>query len=44
MEAREAPPDRRVELLQKKAKPIFADLEAWLHAQLPSITGKSPLE
>lgn len=26
-----------------KAKPIFNHLEAWLHAQLPSISGKSPL-
>ncbi len=28
---------------QKKAKPIFDDLETWLHAQLPKISGKSPL-
>lgn len=26
-----------------KAKPIFDDLEAWLHLQLPSISGKSLL-
>lgn len=25
------------------AKQIFDDLETWLHAQLPSISGKSPL-
>jgi transposase len=42
-ETRGSPPDRRVELRQTKAKPIFDDLEAWLHAQLPSISGKSPL-
>ena len=42
-EARGSPPDRRVELRQAQAKPIFDDLQAWLHAQLPSISGKSPL-
>jgi transposase len=42
-EARGSPPDRRVEIRQAKAKPIFDDLEVWLHAQLPSISGKSPL-
>jgi transposase len=42
-EARGAPPDRRVKIRQAKAKPIFDDLEAWLHVQLPSISGKSPL-
>ena len=42
-EARGSPPDRRVEIRQARAKPIFDDLEAWLHAQLPSISGKSPL-
>jgi transposase len=42
-EARGSPPDRRVEIRQAKAKPIFDDLEAWLHARLPSISGKSPL-
>jgi transposase len=42
-EARGLPPDRRVEIRQAKAKPIFDDLEVWLHAQLPSISGKSPL-
>ena len=26
-----------------KAKPIFDDLEQWLHTQLPKISGKSPL-
>jgi transposase len=42
-EARGSPPDYRVEIRQAKAKPIFDDLEVWLHAQLPSISGKSPL-
>ena len=28
---------------QDKAKPILDDLEAWLHAQLPKISGKTPL-
>ena len=42
-EARGSPPDRRVEIRQAKAAPIFDDLEAWLHLQSPSISGKSPL-
>ena len=42
-EARGSPPDRRVDLRQAKAKPDFDDLEIWLHAQLTSISGKSPL-
>lgn len=42
-EARGSPPDRRVEIRKAKAKPIFDDLQVWLHAQLPSISGKSPL-
>ena len=29
--------------VQKKPKPIFDELENWLHAQLPKISGKSPL-
>ena len=33
----------RAQVRQTNAKPIFDDLEAWLHAQLPSISGKSPL-
>ena len=37
------PPDVRVALRQANAKPIFDDLEEWLHAQLPKISGKSPL-
>lgn len=42
-EARGSPPEERVEIRQAQAKPIFGDLETWLHAQLPSISGKSPL-
>lgn len=42
-EARGSPPERRAALRQEKAKPIFDDFEAWLHIQLPSISGKSPL-
>ena len=42
-EARRSPPDKRVEIRQAGAKPVFDDLEAWLHVQLPSISGKSPL-
>jgi hypothetical protein len=36
-------PIERVRLRQTHAKPIFDDLEAWLHAQLPKISGKSEL-
>ncbi|KGB80372.1 transposase, partial [Rhodovulum sp. NI22] len=36
-------PDRRVEIRQAKAAPIFDGLESWLHEQLPTISGKSPL-
>jgi hypothetical protein len=42
-EARGSPPDRRVDIRQAQSKPIFDDLETWLHAQLPSISGKSAL-
>jgi transposase len=42
-EARGHTPEERVQLRQKKAKPIFDDLEQWLHTQLPKISGKSPL-
>ena len=42
-EVRGLPPDGRVELRQTKAKQTFDDLELWLHAQLLSISGKSPL-
>ena len=42
-EARRSPPDRRVEIRQARAAPIFDGLESWLHEQLPTISGKSPL-
>jgi transposase len=42
-EVRGHSPEERVVLRQKKAKPVFDDLEQWLHAQLPKISGKSPL-
>jgi len=42
-EVRGRSPEARVALRQARAKPIFDDLEAWLHAQLPKISGKSPL-
>ena len=41
--ARGKSPEERVALRQKHAKPIFDDLEDWLQAQLPKISGKSPL-
>ena len=42
-EARGKSPEVRVALRQARAKPAFNYLEAWLHAQLPKISGKSPL-
>lgn len=42
-EVRGSPPDKRVELRQSKANPIFDDLEVWLDAQLAKISGKSQL-
>ena len=42
-EARRKSPEERVALRKAKAEPVFDDLEAWLHAQLPKISGKSPL-
>jgi transposase len=41
--ARGLPPDQRVEIRQAEAKPAFQSLETWLNAQLPDISGKSPL-
>jgi transposase len=41
--ARGCQPQDRVRLRQAHAKPVFDDLEAWLHAQLPRISGKSEL-
>jgi transposase len=42
-EARGSPPERRVDLRQAKAIPVFDDLEAWLAQQMARISGKSPL-
>ncbi len=42
-DARGLAPDERVRLRQVQAKPILDDLEAWLGAQLPKISGKSEL-
>ena len=42
-EARGMTPEVRIALRQAKAKPIFNDLEVWLQAQLPKISGKTPL-
>ena len=42
-EGRGQPPDERVRLRQARAKPIVDDLESWLQAQLPKISGKSEL-
>jgi len=41
-ETRGRPPDERVKMRQRKSKPIFDDLEAWLRAQLTRVTRKSP--
>ena len=41
--ARGLPPEERVRLRQAEAQPILDDLETWLAAQLPSLSGKSPL-
>ena len=35
--------EERAALRQTEAKPIFDNLEEWLHAQLPKISGRSPL-
>ncbi len=42
-EARRRPPEERAALRQEKAKPIFDELELWLQAQLPKISGKTKL-
>ena len=36
-------PEVRKASRQENAKPVFDDMEEWLHAQLPKISGKSPL-
>lgn len=42
-EARGKTPTERAALRQEKAKPLFDDLEQWLEAQLPKMSGKTPL-
>jgi transposase len=42
-DGRGRPPHDRVQLRQTRAKPILDDLETWLQAQLPKISGKSEL-
>jgi transposase len=42
-DVRGQPPDVRVTARQSRSRPIFDDLETWLQAQLPRISGKSPL-
>ena len=42
-EGRGRPPDERLRFRQAGAKPILDDLESWLQAQLPRISGKSKL-
>ncbi|MCR9089677.1 MAG: transposase [Rhodobacteraceae bacterium] len=42
-EARGKPSDERAALRRSKPKPVFDDLEEWLQAQSPRISGKSPL-
>ena len=41
--ARGQTPEERAALRQAKAKPVFDNLEIWLHDQLPKVSGKSPL-
>ena len=36
-------PDKRAEIRQAEAKPVFDGLEIWLNPQLPGFSGKSPL-
>lgn len=42
-QARGKSPDERAVLRQTHAQPVFDDLETWLKAQLPKVSGKSPL-
>ena len=41
--ARGKPAAERAALRQEHAKPIFDELETWLSAQLPKVSGKTPL-
>ena len=36
-------PEERVTLRQEHARPVFDELERWLHTQLPKLSAKSPL-
>ena len=36
--ARGLPPDKRTEIRQAEAKPVFNGFEAWLNGQLPNIS------
>ncbi len=42
-QGRGKPSEERATLRQHKAKPLLDDLESWLNAQLPKISGKSEL-
>jgi len=42
-QARGKSPTERVALRQTQAQPLFDELEQWLDAQLPKISGKTPL-
>ena len=42
-QARGKTPTERAALRQEQARPLFDDLEKWLEAQLPKISGKTPL-
>lgn len=42
-DARGSPPERRMQIRQARAAPVFEALETWLEEQLPRIPGKSPL-
>ena len=41
-EVRGQPPDQRMNARQCKSKPIFDDLEAWLHKQLTRVSKNTP--
>ena len=41
--ARGRPPEERTRLRQKEAQPVLDELEAWLAAQLPALSAKTPL-
>lgn len=42
-EAKGLPPDKRVEIRQSQARPLFEDLQQWLGEQLPKLSRKTPL-